>query len=62
MVADALSRKSTSLPPSLESEFAKLNLCIGNRAYLGTLDVKPDLEEEIKLGQANNSGCVADQT
>ena len=53
MVANALSLKSTSLPSSLESEFAKLNLCVGNRAYLCTLEVKPDLEEEIKFGQAN---------
>ena len=62
VVADALSRKSTFLPPSLEGEFAKLNLCVGNRAYLSTLEVKTDLEEEIKLGQANNPGIAEIKT
>ena len=62
VVAGALRRKSTTLPPSLEGEFAKLNLCVGNWAYLSILEVKPDLEEEIKLGQANNPGIAEIKT
>ena len=54
MVADALNRRSLPIYPSLEKEFAKLNLCSCNRAYLNALEVKPDLEEEIKAGQADD--------
>ena len=56
VVADALSRKPPKMQPSLEKEFAKLNLCVGSQAYLSTLEVKPNLEEEIKTEQANDPG------
>ena len=51
VVADALSRKPPKMRPSLEKEFAKLNLCVGSKAYLSTLEVKSNLEEEIKTEQ-----------
>ena len=56
VVVDALSRKPPKVRPSLEKEFAKLNLCVGSKAYLSTLEVKPDLEEEIRTEQAKDPG------
>ena len=57
-MADALSRKPSRNAPSLEEEFAKLNLCVGTQAYLSTLEVKPNLEEEVKTAQANSSSIA----
>ena len=56
VVADALSRKPPRVRPSLEEEMAKLNLCVGSKAYLSTMEVKSNLEEEIKTEQANDPG------
>ena len=48
VVADTLSRKPPRTRTSLEKEMAKLNLCVGSKAYLSTLEVKSNLEEEKK--------------
>ena len=56
VVADALSRKPPRVRPSLEKEMAKLNLCVGSKAYLSTIEVKYNMEEEIKTEQANDPG------
>ena len=56
VVADALSRNPSFMNPDLCQEFAKLNMCVGSREFLCTIEVKPDLENEIKEAQKWNPG------
>lgn len=56
VVADVLSRRPNLLHPDLSDELAKLNICVGTRAYLNAMEVKPTLEEEIKQAQQGNLG------
>ena len=61
VVADALSRKPTSmnsmmdaLPPELRDEIAQLNLVIVDASIANILKVAPTLEEEIHRAQADD--------
>ena len=51
VVADALSRRPNLIHPDLCKELAKLNMCVGPREYLCALEIKPNLEEEIRQAQ-----------
>lgn len=58
MVADALSKKShcntimiRERQPTLHEEFQRLNLELVKEHYVAALEVKPTLEEQIRLAQ-----------
>ena len=57
-MADALSRRPNLIHPDLCKELAKLNMCVGPREYLCALEIKPNLEEEIRQAQQGNSGIA----
>ena len=56
VVADALRRSPNFIHPDLCIELAKLNMCVGTRAYLCALEIKPNLEEDIRQAQRGNPG------
>ena len=56
VVVYTLSRSPNLIHPDLCTELAKLNMCVGPRAYLCALEIKPNLEADIRQAQQGNPG------